>query len=267
MTAESGEAALANADRYDTYDVGMCLKWVRTDWEIGSLYASAIDAWNGAYKKHPGDRNPPTGAPCFYRGGTYGHIVIARRHDSARMRSTDCQSAGQVNDESIGWPEYAWGDTYLGWTEDLNGVDLPIGAQPEEDDMPEYAHAKHNAKVNLKADTWYPIDWGDPRSGAKWFDDDGGPGIHVGGNRYSATLAVDVARPDGGTVQTSWVEMEDAEAVETSEIASHGEIANAVDTRNGAVKKGRRLRARVRVTNHNAVLQGADVALLIFKAD
>lgn len=62
MTARNPDEAVSNANSYTSYDTGMCLKWVRGPcWEIGSLYGSAIDAWNGARYKHPGDWNPPDG--------------------------------------------------------------------------------------------------------------------------------------------------------------------------------------------------------------
>lgn len=129
MTAASGKEAVANARKFTRYDVGMCQKFVRGEaWEIGSLYGSAIEAWHGAMHKHPGDRNPPLGAPMFYSGGQYGHVVI--RTD--RMRSTDCPTSGQVSEADIDWPERTWGDTYLGWTEDLNGVRLPLGEEDDE---------------------------------------------------------------------------------------------------------------------------------------
>jgi hypothetical protein len=35
---------------------------------------------------------------------------------------------------SLDWPERAWGYRYLGWTGDINGVDLPLGGK--DDDMP-----------------------------------------------------------------------------------------------------------------------------------
>ena len=135
MTAASGTAAIKNAEQHSSYPVGYCLKFVRAEaWKIGSLYGSAIDAWNGAKYRHPNDRTPPVGAPCFYRGGNYGHVVTAQRKpQDKRMRSTDCTSSGQVSNADIAWVENHWGYTYLGWTEDLNGVRLPIG---EEEDMP-----------------------------------------------------------------------------------------------------------------------------------
>ena len=129
MTASSGQAALDNARQWTSYEPGMCLAFVRGEaWQIGGLYGSAIDAWHGAVHRHPGDRNPPIGAPMFYSGGTYGHIVVARADG---MRSTDCEHSGQVNDAGTDWPVHSWGQTYLGWTEDLNGVDLPIGDEDE----------------------------------------------------------------------------------------------------------------------------------------
>jgi hypothetical protein len=129
MTAPSGQQALANARQVDIYDSGMCLQYVRGQaWRIDALYGSAIDAWHGALHRHPGDRNPPVGAPMFYSGGTWGHIVVAT---ADRMRSTDCTSSGRVSEAAIDWPVNNWGQTYLGWTEDLNGIDLPLGGEDE----------------------------------------------------------------------------------------------------------------------------------------
>ena len=86
-----------------SYNQGYCQKYVRDPcWKVPSLYGSAIDAWNGSAQKHPGDRNPPEGAPCYYRGGSYGHAVISV--GGGRIRSTDCTSATYVNDTDLGWP-------------------------------------------------------------------------------------------------------------------------------------------------------------------
>lgn len=132
MTAKNPDEALNNADAYTGYEPGYCLQYVRGPcWEVGSFYPSAIDAWHGARHQHPGDRKPPKGAPLMFEGGQYGHVVIARGNPP-RMRSTDCTHTGQVSDEDIDWIETHWGYRYLGWVEDLNGVDLPLGT---EDDM------------------------------------------------------------------------------------------------------------------------------------
>lgn len=129
MNAPSGEAAVANGRAVSRYDVGYCQMFVRDQcWRLPSLYGSAIEAWNGARYKHPGDRHPPIGAPCFYRGGQYGHVVIyTAGAGTAVMRSTDCPTNGHVSEADLDWPSRAWNHTYLGWTEDLNGVRLPLG--------------------------------------------------------------------------------------------------------------------------------------------
>jgi hypothetical protein len=133
VTAPSGQAAIDNARQVDGYPVGYCLKYVRAEaWRVGSLYASAIDAWHGAVRRHPGDRRPPAGAPMFYAGGQYGHIVICTRADTEDIRSTDMPYAGHVDEGDLDWPVTHWGQEYLGWAEDLNAVDLPLG---EEDEM------------------------------------------------------------------------------------------------------------------------------------
>ena len=134
MTAPSGQAALSNARQVHSYPPGYCLKYVRAEaWRIGGLYGSAIDAWHGAVKRHPGDRNPPVGAPMFYSGGTYGQIVVTGDDPADDdMRGTDMPHSGQVSEGDMDWPVTNWGQTYLGWTEDLNGVDLPLGKDEDE---------------------------------------------------------------------------------------------------------------------------------------
>jgi hypothetical protein len=132
VTAPSGQAALDNARQVDTYAVGYCLKYVRAEaWRIGGLYASAIDAWHGAVHRHPGDRNPPLGAPMFYSGGQYGHVVFNSKANTENMRGTDMPNNGAVSEGDLDWPVTHWGCTYLGWTEDLNSVDLPLESEDE----------------------------------------------------------------------------------------------------------------------------------------
>lgn len=131
MSAKSAGEAIANANGYTSYESGMCLKWVRGPcWEVAAVAGDAQEAWDMARHKHPGDRNPPDGAPVFWSGGSkgYGHVAIWRESD---MRSTDCKSTGKVSAAPLSWTEDTWGFRYLGWTSDLNGVDLPI----ESDDM------------------------------------------------------------------------------------------------------------------------------------
>jgi hypothetical protein len=264
MVATGPGEAVANANSYHTYSVGYCLKWVRTTWEVNSLYASAIDAWNGARKKHPGDRNPPKGAPCFYRGGQYGHIVIFKE---TQMRSTDCPSAGQVNDAAISWVEQHWGYTYLGWTEDLNGVTLPnlVKTEPpkEEDDVPQYDHARHAGDRNIKADTWTLLQW-DAVPAGKAFEV-GNPGCNMANRLYSATINLTLEAPAEASVQVQAFEWKDGETVESNPIArfTNGEDGwiRAQYAHQGSVAEGRRLRWRIK-TSHDSVLNNTDAVVL-----
>jgi hypothetical protein len=157
VTASSGQEAKANGEAVGTYDQGMCQKYVRGPcWEVGSLYGSAIDAWNGATEKHPGDRTPPIGAPMYYRGGQYGHAVICVG-EGGRIRSTDCTSPYDVSSTDIDWPTRTWGYTYLGWTGDINGVDLPLSEGDEDmplsnDDVQKVAEAVWNKLLTGQPD-------------------------------------------------------------------------------------------------------------------
>lgn len=158
MTASSPRQAVNNGHDVGSYETGMCQKFVRDQcWRVPSLYGSAIDAWNGARYKHPGDRNPPEGAPCYYRGGNYGHAVIFCGPDHGDdIRSTDCTSAYDVSDVPISWVESHWGYVYLGWTEDINGVRVINGS--EDDEMETV-----NVNTGQKIARWSP--WSDDVEG------------------------------------------------------------------------------------------------------
>lgn len=264
MTAKDPNEAVANANRYTSYDVGMCLKWVRSPcWEIPSLFGSAIEAWNGAKFKHPGDRNPPKGAPCFYRGGSYGHIVIS---DGNGIRSTDCQSSGRVSHTDLAWPERAWGDTYLGWTEDLNGVKLPLGSSGQgnggDDDVPKYDHASTKTAQKIKPNEWQAIKWTAANGDGAFSAGDVSAGL--GGRTYSAVLHVTLDAPKGATIRVQCVEYDSGTLEETdpqTEIVATGGSTYGEQNQNGYVAKGRRLRWRITCTEA-ATLTHADVVTL-----
>jgi hypothetical protein len=260
MVAKSAAIACDNANDYTSYDVGMCLKWVRTCWEIGSFYGSAIEAWNGAKYKHPGDRNPPKGAPVFYRGGSYGHIVIA---NGGPIRSTDCQSSGRVSNAALAWPETAWGDTYLGWTEDLNGVRLPLSTTPpKDDDMPQYDHAVQNKSLKLKAGEWSGVTWDKVAAGPA--TKPGEPAISIGGRTYSAVVACAFDAPEGATIRMRFIERQDGADVETGPqtetVATSGK-SFPTHPAAGTVGKGRTLRLRV-FCSAAATLTSTDLVVL-----
>ena len=55
----------------------------------------------------------------------------------------------------MGWPERSWGYEYLGWTGDINGVDLPLGGGEDEvkdEDIEAIAHRVNMALGDYTAD-------------------------------------------------------------------------------------------------------------------
>lgn len=133
MVAQTANDAVDNANSYASCEPGYCLKYVRTWLEIPSGANSAFEAWNAAEYKHPGDTKPPRGAPLFWEssasGSGYGHITLCKG-DS--MRTTD-KPTGVVGNDDGSWPRKQWGQTYLGWSEDLNGILIPYLAGGAED--------------------------------------------------------------------------------------------------------------------------------------
>ena len=119
---------------------GYCLAFVRECFDVGSYYPSAIDAWNASPSKHAGDRNPPPAVPLYFTTPSqYDHVVfggswaeiITTFNDDVR------QYVGASGSDVIAAIERDFDGSFLGWTEDINGVTVynPT-APPPEDDMP-----------------------------------------------------------------------------------------------------------------------------------
>jgi hypothetical protein len=131
MVCQTADEAIDNANRQTTCEVGRCLQYVRTWLEIPSRDASATDAWNNALGKHPGDLNPPRGAPCLFTGGSqgYGHIILSKQdleNGDQNTRGTDYPSSGKVGNQSLQWYIAHWTSLhYAGWAEGINGVWIP----------------------------------------------------------------------------------------------------------------------------------------------
>lgn len=107
----------------------MCLMYTRTWLGIGCKYGSAIAAWNGARKRHGAKSIAPKGAPVYWRGGKHGHIALSV--GGGKCRSTDRPRGGVVSTVTIDSISRAWGYKYVGWTEDLNGIDIPYLDKPQ----------------------------------------------------------------------------------------------------------------------------------------
>lgn len=117
---------------------GMCLKFVRRDcWELPPVEPTAISAWHNANERHAfkGVQKIPYGAPVFSQRpnapkGDAGHVFIAGGYNGKGQRifrGTDINQYGRVSCFQLGDLRHRWGHIILGWTGDLNGVDLHLG--------------------------------------------------------------------------------------------------------------------------------------------
>jgi hypothetical protein len=149
MVVQNADKAVQNANSYSHCDPGYCLKYVRTWLEIGSRDPDAATAWRNAHHKHAGDRHPPRGAPIFWTGGSSGHGHIALAKGDV-MRSTDVPAMGVVGNDDGSHPHDVWGLTYVGWAEDLNGVDIPYLAGGGSSASPWAAGAVYVEKLHHK---------------------------------------------------------------------------------------------------------------------
>jgi hypothetical protein len=107
---------------------GMCQQFTRMSFGVGSGFPTAAAAWNGARKKHPTNdpMSVPPGVPVYYRGGSrgYGHACVSLGR--GLVRSTDWPSRYRVGTARITDLERSWGQTFVGWTEDINGVTVYV---------------------------------------------------------------------------------------------------------------------------------------------
>lgn len=98
--------------------VGKCLWECQEIYPTNHWYPSAWSQWQNAKKRHNG-KKAPVGAPMYYRGGQYGHVVLYV--GDGMVRSTDAGGSGKMATVPIEWFQRAWGYEYVGWSEDLGG--------------------------------------------------------------------------------------------------------------------------------------------------
>ncbi len=133
MSTYDGVTGAQRLLAFGSYTAGYCLQAVARAIFGGTPTKSthtpphvvdqALDVWNiaPASRRHPGDRNPPAGALLLY-GKRKGHIAIGTGGD--RQVSTDWPSNGKIGVATIEQIEKSWGQTYLGWTDYLEGDDV-----------------------------------------------------------------------------------------------------------------------------------------------
>lgn len=108
--------------------IGYCLKTVRTLFGVGPLFPDAETAWEEAeHRTRATDvDDTPWGVPEFWTNGRYGHITISLGiHQGRRLSLT----TDYVRNGFLGVAPTAdlgpWcGGRYVGWTRDVNGVEV-----------------------------------------------------------------------------------------------------------------------------------------------
>lgn len=156
MTTVDGDQAIAWMRAKGTNVPGSCLN---TCWQaygshpsIGAhagQYPDAIDGWDYATKRHPGDMNPPAGYPVWFgvsptrtdSDAGAGDVVISL--GGGQVIATDANGiGGRIGVTSIAARAARIQRPYLGWTEDFLGYDVvatstaSLSSNPLEDDMP-----------------------------------------------------------------------------------------------------------------------------------
>jgi hypothetical protein len=110
-----------------------CLVFVRSAWDLPAQDGSAQLEWNSIkmIDRHS-DKQPPIGAPCFWKGPSpEGHvaIVIEYRDGVPFIASNDIVKKDRIDLVPLSRITQDWSHaSWLGWTEVLQGHDLPIGS-------------------------------------------------------------------------------------------------------------------------------------------
>lgn len=115
-----------------TSEVGMCLRETRECFNVGRAAEDAIGAWRMAKRKHPTTNvdEIPGAVPIYWAGGSEGHGHVGiKAFRRGYCWSMDIRRPGYWDRVPISEIHDKWGLTFLGWTEDLNGVTV---YEPEE---------------------------------------------------------------------------------------------------------------------------------------
>jgi hypothetical protein len=109
------------------HPIGMCQQFTRSAFGVPAYYGSAALAWRMAAHRHPGRPSAaPANVPGFFTGGSrgFGHAVVMLGR--GLCRSTDWPHAYSVSTARVIDIERVWGLHYVGWTEDINRVQVYI---------------------------------------------------------------------------------------------------------------------------------------------
>jgi hypothetical protein len=111
---------------------GRCHATCQNAWGLPVKYASALDAWNHVptKAKHTDPKLAPVGAPHFFDGGLFGHVVL-QSGKKGIVIGTDAPTNNYVGEVPLEWFVQHWGKTYLGWASVYNDVQLQLKDMPK----------------------------------------------------------------------------------------------------------------------------------------
>lgn len=173
MVRNREEAARA-AEQDQTNVVGTCQLATRTWHDAPSAGdrdrdgdADAVDGWlsEPTSAKHYGDRNPPRGVPVAFKGGSRGFGHRAESLGNGKIRSTDMSDdglryqPGNVGTTTLANIERAMGVSYLGWSETITSLPIPLPpapapATPVKPEKPKNNSVTKARDLLLKAERW-----------------------------------------------------------------------------------------------------------------
>lgn len=96
---------------------GWCLNYARRAFNVGPKYYSAWQAWSNATLRHT-EALPNVAVPVWFRWKTLGHVAVW--FPGVGVKSTTSKGM-QIFKTPQELANYI-GATYVGWTEDINGV-------------------------------------------------------------------------------------------------------------------------------------------------
>lgn len=113
--------------------VGFCLKVIRSLYGVMPLYPDAETAWEQAERKHHTDDPDaiPWGVPVWWVNDRHGHVALSL--GKGRCLTTDFVEPGHLGVAPIARLASWCGGRLVGWTNDVNGVDVwePRKPRPE----------------------------------------------------------------------------------------------------------------------------------------
>lgn len=208
------EEAAKRAEASNTNTPGYCQLWTREIFGVDSAGdqdhdgdSDAVDGWQSepANHRHPGDHDAPRGVPVSWSGGSKGHGHRAVSLGNRKIRSTDAGGLGRVATVDIEWVENNWGLHYLGWSNTITGVLIPMGPPPESPWAGGDVYISKLRQGQYNSDSVRRLQFR-----LRDLEKGGSPGLHVTGNylegtaeavrKWQGTLAIDFGPNHGRSV-------------------------------------------------------------------